>query len=78
MLLIPFPESSLNEEAGREFMDNYDLFFKHAKVFTEVHARPNATQKAIMEERARKDLEEAKKDEKKNVAQITTNSLSEK
>ena len=66
----------MNEEAGREFMDNYDLFFKHAKVFTEVHARPNASQKAIMEERARKDLEEAKKDEKNSAAQNTSSSLS--
>jgi len=42
LLIVPFPESSLNEEAGREFMENYDEFFSHAKVYTGVHARPNA------------------------------------
>ena len=26
LLIVPFPESSLNEEAGREFMDNYESF----------------------------------------------------
>ena len=30
LLIIPFAESSLNEEAGKEFMENYDDYFKHA------------------------------------------------
>jgi ubiquitin-conjugating enzyme E2 S len=30
LLIVPFPESSLNEEAGREFMEDYDTFFEHA------------------------------------------------
>jgi len=42
LLIVPFPESSLNEEAGRQFMESYDEFFRNAKVYTQVHARPTA------------------------------------
>jgi len=41
LLIVPFPESSLNEEAGRQFMESYDDFFRNAKVYTQVHARPS-------------------------------------
>ena len=34
LLIVPFPESALNEEAGREFMENYQDFFNNAKVYT--------------------------------------------
>lgn len=34
LLIVPFPESSLNEEAGREFMEDYTSFCQHAKVYT--------------------------------------------
>jgi ubiquitin-conjugating enzyme E2 S len=44
LLIVPFPESSLNEEAGREFMENYQEFFTHAKLYTQVHAKPHAHQ----------------------------------
>ena len=44
LLIVPFPESSLNEEAGRLFMENYQEFFEQAKVYTEVHACPSAEQ----------------------------------
>jgi len=38
LLIIPFPESSLNQEAGKLFMENYNEYFKIAKIFTKVHA----------------------------------------
>lgn len=44
LLIVPFPESSLNEEAGREFMESYEDFFSNAKLYTSVHAKPNMTQ----------------------------------
>jgi ubiquitin-conjugating enzyme E2 S len=50
LLIVPFPESSLNEEAGREFMDSYPDFFSHAKVFTGVHAKPNQAQLKYIEQ----------------------------
>ena len=36
---MPFPESSLNDEAGKLFMDSYDEFARRAKIMTEVHAK---------------------------------------
>ena len=31
LLIVPFPQSSLNEEAGKMFMDNYEEYFKVPK-----------------------------------------------
>lgn len=42
LLIVPFPESALNEEAGRQFMESYDEFFSAAKLYTQIHAKPNA------------------------------------
>lgn len=44
LLIIPFPESSLNDEAGKLFMDNYDDFARRARIMTEVHAIPVTTE----------------------------------
>jgi len=41
LLIIPFPESSLNDEAGKLFMDNYDEYAQRAKLMAEVHAKSN-------------------------------------
>ena len=38
LLIVPFPESSLNDEAGKLFMESYDEYAKRAKVMTEIHA----------------------------------------
>lgn len=40
LLIVPFPESSLNDEAGKMFMDSYDEFSARAKLMTKVHAIP--------------------------------------
>jgi len=37
-LIVPFPESSLNEEAGRLFQENYEEYFKLAKIYVNVHS----------------------------------------
>lgn len=50
LLIVPFPESSLNEEAGREFMENYDDFFNNARLYTQVHARPTHAQVKMIEQ----------------------------
>jgi ubiquitin-conjugating enzyme E2 S len=50
LLIVPFPESSLNEEAGREFMENYDDFFNNARLYTQVHARPTQAQAKLIEQ----------------------------
>ena len=40
LLIIPFPESSLNDEAGKLFMESYDEYSKRAHLMADVHGRP--------------------------------------
>lgn len=51
LLIVPFPESSLNDEAGRLFMESYDEFFNQAKLYTSIHARPSIQQTEMLKER---------------------------
>ncbi|KAL3807852.1 hypothetical protein ACHAXA_009880 [Cyclostephanos tholiformis] len=37
LLIVPFPESSLNDEAGRNFMDSYDEYARRARLLAGVH-----------------------------------------
>ena len=46
LLIVPFPQSSLNEEAGKMFMDNYEEYFKVAKMLTDIHAKKKIVQKS--------------------------------
>ena len=41
LLIVPFPQSALNEEAGKLFMENYDEYFKLAKMYTKIYAKKN-------------------------------------
>ncbi len=43
LLIIPFPQSALNEEAGKLFMENYEEYFKIAKMYTKIYAMKNKT-----------------------------------
>lgn len=36
LLIVPFPESSLNDEAGKLFMDSYEEFARRARIMTNV------------------------------------------
>jgi len=38
LLIIPFPESSLNDEAGKMFMESYEEYASRARIMTQVHA----------------------------------------
>jgi len=38
LLIVPFPESSLNDEAGKLFMTSYEQYAQRAKLMTELHA----------------------------------------
>lgn len=38
LLIVPFPESSLNDEAGRLFMESYSEYERRVKVWVSVHA----------------------------------------
>jgi ubiquitin-conjugating enzyme E2 S len=39
LLIVPFPESALNEEAGKLFMESYEEYADHARMMTQVHAQ---------------------------------------
>ena len=39
LLIVPNPESSLNEEAGRLLLEKYDDYAKHARLMTSIHAK---------------------------------------
>jgi len=39
LLIEPFPESALNEEAGKLLLENYEEYAKHAKLMTSIHAQ---------------------------------------
>jgi Ubiquitin-conjugating enzyme len=64
LLIVPFPESSLNEEAGREFMENYDDFFNNARLYTSVHAKPTPAQMKLIEQHIATHYKAAKEEKK--------------
>lgn len=43
LLIVPFPESSLNDEAGKLFMESYDEYSKRAHLMADVHGRPKSS-----------------------------------
>ncbi|CAM6039548.1 unnamed protein product [Sphagnum compactum] len=52
LLIEPFPESALNEEAGKMLMEDYDGYAKHARLMTSIHAmkpKPKSEKVAIAE-----------------------------
>lgn len=40
LLIYPNPDSALNEEAGKLLQERYDDYSSHARMMTEIHARP--------------------------------------
>lgn len=69
LLIIPFPQSALNEEAGKLFMEDYNQFFKIAQIFTSIHAKPSNINS---KEKINKDDDENEKDNNKKNDIYTT------
>jgi len=44
LLIEPFPESALNEEAAKLMLEEYDEYFRRAKMFTSIHAQGRGAQ----------------------------------
>lgn len=44
LLIEPFPESALNEEAAKLMLEEYDEYFRRAKMFTSIHAKVSGVQ----------------------------------
>ncbi|TKY46379.1 Ubiquitin-conjugating enzyme E2 22 [Spatholobus suberectus] len=40
LLIEPFPESALNEQAGKLLLENYEEYARHARLYTGIHAKP--------------------------------------
>lgn len=45
LLIVPNPESALNEEAGKLLLEQYDDYSTRAQMFTEIHAKPPRSSK---------------------------------
>jgi ubiquitin-conjugating enzyme E2 S len=39
LLIVPNPESALNEEAGKLLLEHYDDYCARAKLYTDIHAK---------------------------------------
>ncbi len=53
MLIVPNPESALNEEAGKMLLERYEDYAKHAKLITSIHA----TKKVSVEDKTEAESE---------------------
>ncbi|KAI9121281.1 hypothetical protein K1719_008314 [Acacia pycnantha] len=42
LLIEPFPESALNEQAGKMLFENYEEYARHARLYTGIHAKRKA------------------------------------
>lgn len=42
LLIVPNPESALNEDAGKLLLENYEDYAKRARLMTSIHAKPKA------------------------------------
>ena len=52
LLIVPNPESALNEEAGKLLLEKYDDYSKRAQWWTDIHAKHNLTSKVESMEKA--------------------------
>jgi ubiquitin-conjugating enzyme E2 S len=59
LLIFPFPESSLNDEAGKLFMESYDEYSKRALLMADVHGRPYSWAMEGEDKRRKTDTEDS-------------------
>ncbi|KAL9240058.1 hypothetical protein vseg_014319 [Gypsophila vaccaria] len=45
LLIEPFPESALNEQAGKMLLENYEEYARLARLYTGIHAKPKTKPK---------------------------------
>jgi hypothetical protein len=48
LLIVPFPESSLNDEAGKLFMESYEEYARRAKLMANVHGRQHSFSESVL------------------------------
>jgi len=54
LLIVPNPDSALNEEAGRLLLEDYASYFARAQMLTKIHAKASNTVEAKSDEPALK------------------------
>ncbi|PWZ18797.1 Ubiquitin-conjugating enzyme E2 22 [Zea mays] len=50
LLVEPFPESALNEQAGKMLLENYEEYARHARLYTGIHALKNKSKTGAISE----------------------------
>nr|XP_027198670.1 ubiquitin-conjugating enzyme E2 S-like [Dermatophagoides pteronyssinus] len=64
LLIVPNPESALNEDAAKLLLENYDEYYRRAKMITEIHAKRSIQQQQCFDNR---NCNENNDDDDKNV-----------
>ena len=62
LLIVPFPQSALNEEAGKLFMENYEEYSKIAKMYTKIYAMKNKNKDININHNEHKETKDADND----------------
>jgi ubiquitin-conjugating enzyme E2 S len=48
LLIVPNPDSALDEEAGKQLNEDYDGYCKYAKLITGIHATPKVGRERLL------------------------------
>lgn len=75
LLIVPFPESSLNDEAGKLFMESYDEYAKRARLLADVHGRSLSVNKQA-EDPADESISSKNKSDERGVLQSSSDNSS--
>jgi len=79
LLIVPNPESALNEEAGKMLLERYEDYCSRAKLFTELYAKPPKSSKceghsaegpSAKKHAGDKKLDKKKKDKKRTLKRL--------
>ncbi|CDH54021.1 ubiquitin-conjugating enzyme e2 s-like [Lichtheimia corymbifera JMRC:FSU:9682] len=75
LLIVPNPESALNEEAGKLLLEQYDDYAKRARLYTTIHAKSGRQEfNALAAERA--PVDKQNENTSKDTTATTTNTTS--
>ncbi len=64
LLIVPNPESALNEEAGKLLLERYDDYCARAKLYTDIHAKSSSHKPSTSSSAANADGDEASANKK--------------
>lgn len=70
LLIVPFPESSLNDEAGKLFMESYGEYDKRARLMAGVHGRTQSSASGDEEEKSEENASVKKKPFQRSISSV--------